>query len=82
MKILYVYGDDYTALKFEQSQYDENSIAKMIENGEDPAKLFDFYIEFDLYKFNEIDSSFVDFIRNEIQNYDDSKHNNFYVVED
>ena len=32
------------------------------------------------YEFGEVDPEFVDFVRQEIQDYDTSKHTNFYII--
>lgn len=82
MKILYIFGDnDYTALEFENlplgRRGDIISKAK-----EDINELIEWdcgcYVK--VMEFNNVDESFIDFIKNEIQDYDDSKHKNFYVL--
>ena len=96
MKVLYVenpYGD-YGAVTFEQSTLTvesvleemalhdtteiELSVGEDFENyDEEPTGL-----SFELFEFKEVDPEFIDFIRNYIQDYDDSKHRNFYIVEE
>lgn len=87
MKIIYVYGgDDYGAMFFEQ-QYgtDDESLNRAIKNIEaNNGKLTVYGEEInyvaEVLEFGEIDPKFVDFIKNNIQDYDDSKHTNFYLV--
>lgn len=86
MKVLFVKGDDYSALEFEESNYTVEEIAQLIES-KDEEKLENIreefgYIEFQLFEFGEVDSKFIDFVRNKIQDYDISKAENFYEVEE
>ena len=78
MKILLIEGDDdYAAVSFE----DEIGLEKakeLIAKGE-TIKGDSFYGK--VLEFGEVDKKFVDFVRDEIQDYDDSKHANFYVIE-
>ena len=77
MKLIYVSGDDYAALEFEnyfKGKNVEEIIGRFIINDEEHDGDF----EIKLFEFDEIDPKFIKFIRNEIQDYDDSKHSNFY----
>ena len=40
----------------------------------------DCQFEYRAHKFGDVDPDFVEFIRNKVQDYDDSKSNNFYIV--
>lgn len=87
MKVLFVTGDDdFSAMMFEESAYTPKSVAESLESkGQDTAdfELTDGEIfTAKLYTFKDIDPAFIDFIRNEVQDYDDSKHKNFYVLGD
>ena len=87
MKLIYVHGDDdYGALYWEQlndkkkasyieklSSQEEKVITIEDEGGET-------YIE--LLEFDKVDPKFVLFIKNNIQDYDDSKSKDFFVIED
>lgn len=85
MKILYVYGAEYSALSFEKDgDFTVEQITKLCEenNGNYTIANDDYYAEFKLYEFGEVDSKFIDFVYNEIQDYNFSKDCNFYIVED
>lgn len=81
MKILYVTsGDDYAALRF-QDLYGGRTITDIIENIDDISAAVeeDEGIELTVIDVGEVDERFVRFIRDNIQDYDDSKHSNFYL---
>lgn len=92
MKILYVWGDDdYGALMFEQSKYSVEQVAEMCQETDSISiEYTEFVGEFEettqfnakVYEFKEVDPNFVHFIKADIQDYDDGKHKNFYVVEE
>lgn len=79
--ILLVSGDDYAATHFEE-QYSEERRARlvklMIQEGYDKYDIEE-TITASLQHFDKIDPAFIDFIRSEIQDYDDSKHKEFYT---
>ncbi len=83
MKILYVTTDgDYGATNFETTGLSyEQTYEKALANG---GLLMEEYegenYIFRAYEFGDVDPKFIDFVRNEIQDYDDSKHKNFYVL--
>lgn len=91
MKILYVWGDDdYGALMFEQSKYSVEQVAEMCQETDyinieytEGVGEFEETTQFNakVYEFGEVDPEFIKFIKDDIQDYDDSKHHNFYVVE-
>ena len=79
MKILYVYGgEDYAAVTFE----DEIGIVKAKKIIGDKKLEVEFAdgIYGRIIEFNDVDLEFIKFIRNEIQDYDQSKHANFYII--
>lgn len=66
MKVLFVTGDDYAALTAEE--YGIERIIDNLKNEVDNDK-FDALI----LEFNEVDSRFIDFIKNRVLDYDQSK---------
>jgi len=87
MKIIYIPGDDdFDAMRFERNVYADidtwNSIKK-----EGHLLLFDedgdeFIVEAQALEFEDVDPKFIRFIREEIQDYDIAKTQNFYVVDE
>ena len=83
MKILHVYGEEYSALNVEQEigLDDAYQLAKANGGSVDIDNDNGCYMaSVDVLTFGEVDSKFVDFIRNSIMDYDDSKHENFYEI--
>jgi hypothetical protein len=88
MKILLVWGDDdYGALTFENA-HDSSPEGlkkfeqKLIEAGGVYSEESDEgQFNAKIYEFEEIEPKFIEFVRNEIQDYDDSKHKNFYLMQ-
>lgn len=85
MKVLFIYGDDdYSALNFEQSGMSKEEVYKIaMDNG----SRFDFETEegnftVKVFEFGEVDVQFIQFIRSHIEDYDQSKHQTFHVVEE
>lgn len=77
MKVLFVTGEDFSALEFE-NQYSGTAVSEIIDNlcdyeNEDEWELK--VLEFE----GDIDPNFIAFIRNNIQDYDMSKSTNFYL---
>lgn len=83
-KVLKVTGDDFAALQFEQ-QYEAKKVCQdLIDNDSEFIELEDKeggVIEVSLYEFKTIDPKFVDFIKNDILDYDNQKTTSFYVVD-
>lgn len=89
MKLLYITGDnDYAALGFEDSE-----LFKDLKSLYNRAEINDGTLEIHLeeanttlyitnYEFGTVDPAFVKFITGNIQDYDDSKNHNFYIVEE
>lgn len=87
MKLIYVTsGGDYGAAAFTDNHKRQTvaSIIERIESGENLDKDFDEEAYEDEYTvevmtFADVDPLFVEFIRNVIQDYDDSKNHNFWL---
>lgn len=79
---LYVGGGDYSALNFEEHFNSQTVYQEMVENGEKERVIEndDYYIEVTIKEFGATDDEFIEFIQSEIQDYDESKHSNFYEV--
>lgn len=79
---LHVKGDEYSALNFEQN-FDEDVVYKqMLEEGV-TSKTFEsdeYYIDVYIIEFGEIDPEFIDFVKYQLIDYDDSKNENIYRV--
>lgn len=80
MRILYVYGDDdYAATTFE-GDYKFNDIVKKAEENDNEIE-FEEGMYAKILEFGEVDEKFIEFMK-KIQDYDDSKHHNFYIIEE
>lgn len=77
MKMLYVSGDDFAALEF-QNYFKGQTIASIIERFIDNDEEYDGDFVMELYEFGDVDGEFIHFVRNQIQDYDQSKDCNFY----
>lgn len=75
--MIYVDGDDYAALEFEK-YFKGKSVKEIIERFFEGDEEYDGDFDMGLYEFKNIDPEFISFIRNEISDYDQSKHSNFY----
>ncbi len=92
MKMIYVSGDDYASLEFSNAHKDEqvsNFIETFFSEGETSIEYVflgdnhdEVTVSIDCYDFGEIDPKFNSFVRNNVQDYDDSKHSNFYFEAD
>lgn len=90
MKVLYVSsGSDYAACTFEDDKVfadlpvlwervmaKDGEIADFVLGDEDATE-----VDLEAYEFGEVDPNFIKFIRDTIQDYDDSKHSNFYIID-
>lgn len=83
MKILLVTGGDYAALSFEET-WKGTKVEDIISNQfnylptpeqEDNEMFWDF----EVHEFGDICPNFAKFIKNNYQDYDDSKHQKFYL---
>jgi len=95
MKLIDVGGPgDYVAKEFEKV-YDEDDYLglweKALKNEDNKLVLketvdtfggeYELEIHIKAYVFGRVDEEFVNYIREEVQDYDISKHMNFYIVE-
>ncbi len=82
-KILYVSGDDYAALTFDRLA--ENGLLSAGElwatGGGEYTDDDENYFEYKALEFGDVDPKFIEWVLS-IQDYDESKHSGFYVVED
>lgn len=79
---LLVKGDDYSALHFEEHFKAQEVYEQMIKDNL-KCKTFEsdeYYIDVHIKEFESIDPKFITFIRNEIHDYDASKHYDFIEV--
>jgi hypothetical protein len=79
---LFVKGDDYSALNFEQNFNAQQVYDDMVSKGEKRVSFEsdEYYIDVYIKEFDDIDPEFIDFVRNEIHDYDSSKHYDFIEV--
>lgn len=79
-KVLYISGDDYAKLSFE-NKYNGTPVIDIINDLESFKSTPDdeTYWELEVYEFENIDPKFAKFVRITIQDYDDSKHHGFYL---
>ena len=93
MKILYVYGDEYAAIVFEDDlkpdgndlrKFYDMSMAKMDDKGRSGEVVIDEPngIVCRAFEFEAVDHDFVTWMRGEFMDYDESKHRDFYIVEE
>lgn len=83
MKIIYVMAEnDYDALDFEEAYGDHPTLElwEKAKSGEIAGKEYSLMVK--ALEFKEVDPKFLQFIQNELMDYDDGKHQNFYVVEE
>lgn len=86
MKVLYISGDDYSSLKFEQ-KYSGTKVAEIIANLSEYESTEDQeddygdteYWELSVEEVGEVSEEFLNFVRTRVQDYDDSKHRNFWT---
>lgn len=86
-KILRVSSDsDYAAVDYEYAEKDGKILPEELweKSWEEQKTLVyqddDYLFEYRAHKFGDVDPEFIEFIRNEVQDYDDSKSKNFYIV--
>ena len=88
MRILFVHGTDYSATDFD-NYLEENDMSleeawDMVvdEDGCWTHEDGDKYFEVEIREFGEVDLDFITFLRDEIIDVDESKHNDFFVIEE
>lgn len=85
--ILVSSGDDYAALQFEEA-FSGTPVIEIIENpdnfqsNEDSEDEEEGYWEIEIVEVGNVDPRFLKFIRNSVQDYDDSKHTNFWLEDE
>lgn len=83
-KILYIYGDeDYAAATFEDCGIEPEVVWQEAFDSKKHIKEYD--IDGDEFtaealEFDDIPEDFIDFVRDTVIDYDQSKHTNFYLV--
>jgi hypothetical protein len=80
--ILFVKGDDYSALNFEQNFKAQEVYEQMIKEGVS-VKTYEsdeYYIDVYIKEFQDVDPKFIEFVRDELHDYDSAKHYDFYEV--
>lgn len=88
MKLLYINGDDYAALTFEEEVgTNKESLKRFIEEmnmkpGNTCTMLNDEYLDVHYLEFKDVDPKFINFIKLNLIDYDHSKNKNFYIVEE
>ena len=82
MIVLFITGEDYSAMEVEQEIGIEEAYKLTVKNG---GKLtIDneiLYADLSVLKFGDVDSTFITFIESELLDYDQSKSTNFYVID-
>ena len=81
MKLLYVSGDEYSAMNFENS---ELTIAEGVEIALSDNNWYieGFCAKFKIYEFKgSVDEEFISFLKNNLLDYDQLKHENFYIID-
>lgn len=80
-KILYVHGDDYAALSFDRLvEAGELTASSLWDQGTGEYEAEDVWFMHQALEFGEVDPKFIEWILS-VQDYDDSKHAQFYVLE-
>lgn len=81
-KFLYVYGDDYSALDFERNFNTKEVYDEMMSKGESCKTIQDdnYYIKIKILEFGEVCPDFMNFVLNEMCDYDALKSANIYEV--
>lgn len=79
-KVLYISGEDYSMLIFED-KYKGTPVIDIINDLESYKSTPEDEGGWDIkvYEFGQIDTGFVKFVRDRIQDYEDSKHHGFYL---
>ena len=88
MKMIYVSGnDDFAALDFEK-HFNGKTVKEIIDSEfSNHTSSIEFEtdegnFEIELYNFGEVDPEFINFVNNQILDYDQSKHTNFYFEDE
>ncbi|PAV30310.1 hypothetical protein CIL05_07520 [Virgibacillus profundi] len=83
MEFLYVYGDECAAMDFKE-HFDVSSIVKQLRASTDKRITLEDSNEneytFKLLEFGDVDPKFVNFVRNEMIDYDHAKQKDFFEI--
>lgn len=79
---LYVKGDDYAAREFERNFKREEVYKEMVAEGvtEKTYEGDDYYIEVEIEEFGAVDPKFIEFLQENLLDYDRMKGENIYLV--
>lgn len=82
MRVLEVSSmDDYAAVTFEDElNEDVAKFVKLCDENNGSYEDEETGIEFSVHEFGDVDPKFIDWVKNDVIDYDDSKHHNFYVA--
>lgn len=82
-KYLYVKGEDFSAMVFEENFNPQKVYEEMIEKGvdSDSFECNDTWIEVKIKTFNEVDPEFEIFVKSELCDYDVLKDSNLFRVD-
>lgn len=83
MKILHVYGDEHSAMFVD----DEFGVDKAYQLAKDNGGSYtinneDGYAEVKIREFEDVDKKFIDFMKDNLCDYDQLKDEDFFIVED
>ena len=79
MRVLVVTSDgDYGALTFQQ-EFKGTTVIDIINNIDKIREKDEEGLLFSVREFGEVDPNFIEFVRRDVQDYDHSKHENFYL---
>lgn len=78
MKAIFVNGDDYSALHFEE-QFKGQTVKSIIESGETLFEEDEYYITISVEEVGEVSKEFLSFVRDNLIDHDRGKHENFWL---
>lgn len=85
-RILHVFGEDYSASGYERLAKDDKIVPEQLwEKSWESASKLEYeddenMFSYRAYRFGDIDPRFIEFVQSNVQDYEDSKSNNFYVI--
>lgn len=78
---LYVRGDDYSALTFDQKFYAQEVYEDMVSKGETSRTIDDEdYMNIDIVEFNKVDERFLKWVKDYLCDYDQLKGRDIFEV--
>lgn len=82
MKILWITGDDFSASAFEEHHTVEEIASQLtVGAGTRSFEKEEYYFEAKLLEFGDVDPKFIEFVHEKVQDHDQKKDCNFYVVD-